>query len=801
MDDDIFNDDDADAPETKRARWRGRFIAGLILLGVGLAVFWPFVFGDGILLYRDIGRDSLSSYYPDFVHLSNYIRSDGFPSWSFHIGMGQDLAYATGFLFWEPVTWLPARLIAGALVYQHLFKILIAGLMFFRFLQLRRAPLPVALLGSMLVAFSAYMTAGSCWYLPAEELLAFTAILLGAETALQRGRWLLLVLSVALVGMINPFYLYLCALFLTCYVPLRLIARKGWRPGPHLKRSLIIAAIAFLGVGLGAVVTLPFLNVVLSSPRGSGATNSISTLASLPIFGFESASHYVTALLRAFSNDLAGTGDAFRGWQNYLEAPLTYCGLISLLLLPQAFLGGTRRHRVILVLFLLWLAIPTVFPWFRHLFWLFRGDYYRTYSLFCVLGLVTISLVALRRYFERGPFSLTLLFIWAAALIGVLFLPVDGLRAAINPGLRIAVIVYLALYCAILAAGRWANKPAIAVYCLLAVTAVELAHFNRISVSDRTFVRKTELTDGLAAKAGVVAALRELQREDKSFYRITSLSSGQGTAFEIEPNEPMLLGYYGTSSYSSFNDLYYIRFLAALDALPSNRETDTRWTAGLAGNFLPMAFAGEQFALVDDPEPFLQRWQYDLVRTYGRSHLFRNYSALPFGLTFTRYLPETEFLQLSRDAKEQLLLEAAVLDDATAAGLEGIAKAKAADLQADFAASSFPALIQQRRASALHITAFRQSSIEGDVRLDNNGLLVLQTTFSPGWTATQDGQATPVVRADAGLLAVPLKAGEHKVGLRYRNPWLPPGAVVTGVALLLLAVTWWRKPRLAQLLA
>src|SRR5256714_3629635 len=233
-------------PTGEPSSWRAGVALVLMLLSAGLAVFWPFIFGDGILLYRDIGSDSLKSYYSDFVHLSNYLRSDGFPSWSFHIGMGQDLSYALGFLVWEPVAYLPARLIAQALVYQHLFKVLVAGLLFYGFLHLRRVPLPVGLLGSLVIAFSAYMTMGSCWYLPAEELLAFVAVLLGAELALARGRWLLLAIAVSFIGAVNPFYLYLCALFLGCYVPTRLIWHHGWRPGPIVRRSLLLAGIALL---------------------------------------------------------------------------------------------------------------------------------------------------------------------------------------------------------------------------------------------------------------------------------------------------------------------------------------------------------------------------------------------------------------------------------------------------------------------------------------------------------------------------------------------------------------------------
>ena len=76
----------------------------LLLLG-GLS-FRDLVFGDRVLLYRDIGSDSFTDYYPWFVHFSDYIRNDGIPSWSFSVGMGQDIFYLVGYLILEPVTWL-----------------------------------------------------------------------------------------------------------------------------------------------------------------------------------------------------------------------------------------------------------------------------------------------------------------------------------------------------------------------------------------------------------------------------------------------------------------------------------------------------------------------------------------------------------------------------------------------------------------------------------------------------------------------------------------------------------------------
>src|SRR5262249_26841904 len=72
------------------------------------------------------------------------------PSWSFYVGMGQSLFYFTGNLIWEPVIWLPREVIAHALVYQHLFKTLIAGLLFFRFSHAASALITLAYLFAFL---------------------------------------------------------------------------------------------------------------------------------------------------------------------------------------------------------------------------------------------------------------------------------------------------------------------------------------------------------------------------------------------------------------------------------------------------------------------------------------------------------------------------------------------------------------------------------------------------------------------------------------------------------------------------
>ncbi|HMG03857.1 MAG TPA: YfhO family protein [Chthoniobacterales bacterium] len=768
------------------------------LLLLGALIYRGFLFGDAVLLYKDIGSDSINDSYPWFVHFSDYLRSDGLPSWSFYVGMGQDIYFLVGYLLWQPIVWLPRELIAQALVYQHLAKVLLAGLFFFRFLQLRGVKWPVSLLGAHLLAFSAYMCMGSCWFILADEVVGFTALLLATELALDRGKWWLLSVAIALIGMIGAFYLYLCALLLLFYVPARLFGRYGWQPRLLLRGCLVLAGAAVLGVGLGAIVTLPNLYTLLNSPRGAGTTSFAATLASHPIFGFESRLHYITAALKPFANDALGTAEYFTGWNNYLEAPLTYCGLFCLVIFPQIFVKVTRRERILSALFVAGLLVPTIFPWFRYLFWAFQGDYYRTYSLFSLLGLAAFSMIAFSRYLEGRPLNLWFLAITTIVLVATLYLPIEDLQTRLNPDLRLKITILLLAYSMLLAAGQLLKRQQLIAWIVLGLAATELALFDQISVSNRKTVSKAELSQRVGYNDETVDAIRDIKSTDSTFFRLMKLQPSALSA-QTSLNDAMVFRYYGTSSYGSFNSVNYTNFLTAVGAMPPDSEADTRWATGLAGNFVLSMFGGEKYTLVSDPVPIQKATQYEFIRAYGKEYLFRNNLFLPLGLTYTHYIPEDLFRRLPRDEREQVLLGVAVLSDTTEAEKQGLKEVTIPDLEKEMAATSFPAIIDKRRKTALHLTSFRQTKIEGSIRLEQKSVLVLQTPFDQGWRALQDGNAAPALKVDVGLLGVILDAGEHVVQLRYRTPFLTHGIALTVASLLVLGVGLWRWPRVPLL--
>ena len=64
----------------------------LALLGLlSLIVYWNFLTFNNLFLYEDIGSDKLNGFYPKYVHLADYLRTDGWPAWSFSQGMGQNI--------------------------------------------------------------------------------------------------------------------------------------------------------------------------------------------------------------------------------------------------------------------------------------------------------------------------------------------------------------------------------------------------------------------------------------------------------------------------------------------------------------------------------------------------------------------------------------------------------------------------------------------------------------------------------------------------------------------------------------
>jgi uncharacterized membrane protein YfhO len=67
------------------------------------------------------------------------------------------------------------------------------------------------------------------------------------------------------------------------------------------------------------------------------------------------------------------------------------------------------------------------------------------------------------------------------------------------------------------------------------------------------------------------------------------------------------------------------------------------------------------------------------------------------------------------------------------------------------------------------------------------GILVISEAHYPGWTATVDGVAAPLLRTDYALRGVALGAGRHRVELTYVSRPVRTGLALGALGLVALA--------------
>ncbi len=108
----------------------------LFLIVISFFVYHNFIIQKSDLIWRDIGSDSYYQFYPSFAFLSDYIRANGIPRWSFQIGLGMN--YYPSWIT-DPFTWLiiifPKQQIASAIIYVHILKTVLTGVLFYYYLS------------------------------------------------------------------------------------------------------------------------------------------------------------------------------------------------------------------------------------------------------------------------------------------------------------------------------------------------------------------------------------------------------------------------------------------------------------------------------------------------------------------------------------------------------------------------------------------------------------------------------------------------------------------------------------------
>ncbi len=752
-------------------------------------VFHDFIIFKKLYLFKGLASDSVNDTYPNYILISDYLRTDGIPKWSFRQGMGQNIF---PFSFPDPFVsflyLLGRKYLAYGIAYMEILKIFLAGVLFYLFLKKRSLSSIVCIIGGLMYSFSGFMIVGSSWNLFSTEVVYLAFLLLAFEKLYQENNWLLFPVAVALISILQPFDLWLFGLFLLIYILVRHFEENEKSYKKLFNILFHTGLLACLGVGIGSFFFLSEVRMMLNSPRVGGSSGYFSKLLSQSPLLFESGLHYVTAVMRLFSSELLGNSNNYMGWYNYMEAPLFYCGLINLLLVPQLFQFLDKRRKQIYAVSLIVVFLPSIFPILRYSLWLFTGNYYRIYSLFVAIVLMFFSLQALYYIFKQCKVNRKLLIITLIMLLIVLYYPYElSTRYGIlNSNLRNLITLFLFSYTVLLFLLNARNYFPIQLLLILLIC-IELASFSGFNVNERKAITNTEHKRHMGYWDYTNEAITFINNMDKGFFRIAKNYSS-GPAVDASLNDSKIQRYRGTASYHSFNHRHYVEFLAGMNMIDEKVEAQTRWLNGFRNTPLLHSFASVKYYLVRHPDRFTNL-NYDSLTTIHNFIIYRNKFVLPLGFSYNCYIRRSDFNSLPPFQKGVALYNAFVLNGTIYPDYLNVFPPYKAESNSNiYHFRDYFEDIKDRRNDTLAISKFGENYIKGAIDLDEKKMLFLSIPYSNGWSALVDGKKQKLLRINIGFTGLLLDKGHHNIELSYIPPMFYPGAIISGVSILLFAL-------------
>jgi len=761
------------------------YLLGLVL-AVCSIVFSDFISLKKVYLFRDIGSDSLNIYFPALASMSDYLKNESLLGWSFQQGMGQNMfPMSIGDFFSNFLTYFDKSKIPYGLVFIEILKIFLTAFVFYKFLKELKLSNYSSLVFSFLYAFSGFMILGGCWTIFSVEALYAAIILYGFERWLNHGKFLWLVLGITLMAFLQPFFLFMYTILLSTYAIVRYHDVKEKDTKQFILFIFKTIGLATLAVLMSSFQLFADLLQYTESPRVGGEASLFARLKAHGMFEFADPVLRFTTVFRSFGSDMLGTGNNFKGWQNYLEAPNFYCGILCLITFPQFFGSLSKQQKYFYVALTCLFCLPIFFPYFRYAFWAFSGDYFRTYSLVIIFFMVMFSARAISHIEQTGKLNKVVLGVTILILLLLLYTPSAQFKGAINSNLRGFVTFLIFAYAALLfGLTKSTSMKSVSKLVLLILCVIELTSFSNITVNKRDVITKYVLKDKVGYNDYTVEAVNYVKQNDKSFYRLNKDYSS-GLAIHSSINDAKVQGFYGTPSYFSFNQKNYIKFLGDLNVIDVKDENSTRWAKGLADRPILFSIASGKYWLSKRTDNAIANLGFDSIAKFGDVKVYKNKYVLPFGFIYNKGIGENEFKKMSPTQKDFCLLRACVIGDEDKSTFSAIQSFNLTDTNTVFTYDNYLTYVNDLKKDEFKITKFSENNIIGNVNTKERKILFFSMPFDEGWAVTVNGKESKLYRLNCGLTGLLTEKGDNKVELAFTPRYKNQGAIVSLASLLI----------------
>ena len=762
-------------------------ILGLTIFSLLLFLYWDYISLQNTFMFNDVGSDTIGLFYPNFVCISDYIQKHGIPSWSFQQGLGQNLFPLncgdpfSAILFSSNRTIIPYMI-----VFVELLKIILISIFSFSLLKKRNLPPDICLIGACIIAFSGFVILGGTWYCFSTEAFLFVFIINAFENIYRNKRNYTFTIAIFLIASYQPVSLFIIGIFLCFYITIRFVSENEFQ-FPRLKKCISnILLYGIIGIGISAIFSFPTIFQLAHSTRVTGESSLFKQLTSQGIIT-ESKEYYFTTLMRFFSNDILGGGIEYFGWNNYLEAPLFYCSLPILLLIPQVFFGTSTRLKILYASTLFLLVITIVFPFFRQAFWLYSGNYFRFYSFGLMFLVLIIALQALKQIYNTRKIHVPTLVISLLFLLLILY---SSFYFKIEPikEIRNIVTILLCLYSIYFFLFQYKTTQIIGKLLFFITLCFELFYMSNKPINNRSRIASSDLKTKTLYNDYFVEANNYIKSNDRSFYRINKTYLSRINTNYSTQNDPKIQDFRGGTNYSSFNQFQYISFFNATEGQNKMKDASSRFCYGYFFRPILQILCNVKYTVSKGPVSELIAKTNDSVTTFQDVSIWKNRLFLPMGFTYSNFMSMNEFKKLSINKKDNALLNCFILDSVNTLNTQGLRHLNAENVLDTIMVDSISKYVKARKEDTLQIHSFNETDFDGTISLKTKKLLFLSIPNDEGWHAIIDGKEQAITTVSAGMMGIILEKGYHTVKLEFIRPYFKLGILVSLCFLVLLIV-------------
>ena len=785
------------------------FIFVLVVLGLIFYLFRDFLLFKNLFMFADIGVDTIHIFFPGFHHLSDYIKTDGFPLWSFNYGIGENIAIGRlSNIFYSVIYLFNPDKIPYLIIITIAIQIFLSGLIFYKYLKVLGLSQTPSVIGAVLYAFCGHLMIRSGWYYYALDGVLIAFMLLSFELLFRENKWYFMPVSVFL-GIVcrGGFHVFQYAVILFGYSIIRYFMERRFDLKEFVGFYLKFIGIYLIGIGMGAFVIIDSVSYYLSHPRISTQVGQNG----IPVF--DSLSVYLTQFMSLFSPSWMGVGSYFRGVLNFLEAPAYYIGILPLIVLPQlVFIRLDKKRKNIFILLFFVMLLYMIFPIVRYIFAGFSSFYYFKISSFWIsIGILFVFLFLFEQFIkDRIDFnSKGLIFVSVAYITLIVFLSkatVFQTKINIAYSHLIFVVLLIALYTLLLLLFKSGKNKSFIKCLLLALVLLEISVSVYPVINNRIKLTPDDLQSKRLYNDGSVSAIELVKNIETNsiFYRM------EKDYMSVFLNDSLVQDYWGTKAYSSFNHPSYINFLYNLEVpfLEGDVEGYFRYIDAFKGRFIPETILSLKYKLTKDTNSLPPFYVY--LNQTEDIYIYSNKNFVPFGSVYNQYIMEHELINQSYQVKEMAMLNAAIIEsvsEETAGyidniGLEDIYSdmelygLKNDNLDTDWEDGSvsdrlfeyFSFKVNGLRENYMDLTEVSQKRICGVIKMPSEGIILVPIPYDKGWRVRVNGERGHLFKINYGLTGMFLSSGEYELIFEYYPPFLNLGILISSVFLLVFFI-------------